>query len=105
MKHAEKEAHQRFEEDPWVEIIQEKLCAFEEATLREAIDNCFADIDPQSISNQMVRRMAGCLQLAGWKKDGRYTSGERRNQVRYIRGPEAGPASQEALDNFSKHDF
>ncbi len=105
LKHAEKEAHQRFEEDPWVEIIQEKLCAFEEATLREAIDNCFVDIDPQSISNQMVRRMAGCLQLAGWKKDGRYTSGERRNQVRYIRGPEAGPASQEVPDNFSKHDF
>ena len=105
LKHAEMQANERFEEDPWVEIIQEKLCAFEEVSIREAIDKCFTNIDPQNISNQMVRRMAGCLQLAGWKKDGRYTSGERRNQVRYIRGPEAGPSSQEAPDDFTKNNF
>jgi len=105
LKHAEKQANERFEEDPWVEIIHEKLCALEEVSLRQAFTECFIDIDPHNISNQMVRRMANCLFLAGWKKDGRFTSGERRNQARYVRGPEAGPVSSVAPDDFSNHDF
>ena len=88
-----------------MEVIQETLCAMEEISIREAIDKCFTNIDPQNISNQMSRRMAGCLQLAGWKKEGRYTSGERRSRVRYIRGPEAGPSSLEAPDDFNKNNF
>jgi len=90
-KQAEQQANERFEEDPWIELINEKLSSCEEVSLKEAIEKCFVGIDPQSITQQMTRRMAVCLQIAGWGKDGRYTSGERRNQARFVRGPEAGP--------------
>ena len=33
---------------------------------------------------QDQRRMSRCLILAGWKKQGRYTSGISRNQVRFV---------------------
>ena len=29
--------------------------------------------------------MSKCLQMAGWEKDGRFTSGKRKNQARFIR--------------------
>ena len=91
LKLAEREANERFEEDPWVELVQQKLSAEEEVSIKEAIETCFDTIDAQSITTQMTRRMSLCLTLAGWQKDGRFTSGERRNQSRFVRGPEAGP--------------
>ena len=53
----------------------------------------------------MTRRMSVCLQMAGWIRDGGFTTGERRNQARYVRGTEAGPVSDGALDKFSNRDF
>jgi predicted P-loop ATPase len=91
LKLAEREANERFEEDPWVELVQQKLRSEEEVSIKEAIETCFDTIDAQSITTQMTRRMSLCLTLAGWQKDGRFTSGERRNQSRFVRGPEAGP--------------
>jgi predicted P-loop ATPase len=104
-KYAEQQANERFEEDPWIEVINEKLSSSEEVSLRGAIEECFVGIDAQNITQQMTRRMSVCLQMAGWIRDGRFTTGERRNQARYVRGPEAGPVSHIAPDEFSNHDF
>jgi hypothetical protein len=31
------------------------------------------------------RRMSNCLQAAGWERAGKYSSGSKRNQVRFVR--------------------
>ena len=41
-------------------------------------------IDAQTISTQMPRRMSKSLQLAGWVKAGKFTTGSRRNQVKFV---------------------
>ena len=32
----------------------------------------------------MTRRMSKSLQLAGWVKDGKFNTGSRRNQVKFV---------------------
>ena len=44
----------------------------------------FPGIDAQAISTPMTRRMSRSLQLAGWVKDGKFTTGSRRNQVKFV---------------------
>ena len=41
--------------------------------------------DPQTITRQDQRRMSNCLQAAGWERAGKYSSGSKRNQVRFVR--------------------
>ena len=41
--------------------------------------------DPQTITRQDQRRMSNCLQAAGWEREGKYSSGIKRNQVRFVR--------------------
>ena len=36
----------------------------------------------------MTRRMSHCLQMAGWRKDGRFNSGPQRNQARFVKEAE-----------------
>lgn len=88
-KYAEKQANERFEEDPWIEVINKELGSSEEVSLRGAIEKCFVGVDAKSITQQMTRRMSVCLKMAGWIRDGKFTSGERRNQARYVKDPEA----------------
>jgi len=80
---AQDQAQQRLEQDPWVETIEEKLNSLTEASIMDAIEACFPNIDVQCISTSMTRRMGKCLQLAGWIRDGKFTSGPRRNQVKF----------------------
>ena len=40
------------------------------------------------ITTMMTRRMSHCLQMAGWRKDGRFNSGPQRNQARFVKGAE-----------------
>ena len=82
----------RHEADIWVELINEKMPHLEETSVREAFEVCFAQahpdtasLDPHKIDQKDQRRMSKCLQLAGWEKSGRFTSGERRNQSRFVR--------------------
>lgn len=82
----------RHEADIWVELINEKMPHLEETSVREAFEVCFAQahpdtasLDPHKIDQKDQRRMSKCLQLAGWEKVGRFTSGERRNQSRFVR--------------------
>ena len=46
-------------------------------------------IDAQTISTQMTRRMSKSLQLAGWVKAGKFTTGSRRNQVKFVNPTQA----------------
>jgi len=32
--------------------------------------------------------MSQCLQIAGWRKDGRFNSGPKRNQARFVKDAE-----------------
>jgi len=82
----------RHEADLWVELINEKMASLKETSIRQAFDACFpqsgvddASPNPQKIDQKDQRRMSKCLQMAGWEKDGRFTSGKRKNQARFIR--------------------
>ena len=82
-KIAKDQAKQRLEQDPWMEIIGQKMAAVTEASIRDAFNACFPDIDEHNISNSMNRRMRKSLLLAGWLRDGKFNSGDRRNQVKF----------------------
>ena len=36
----------------------------------------------------MTRRMSQCLQMAGWRKVGKFNSGTQRNQARFVKDAE-----------------
>ena len=72
------------EQDPWVETIEERMNSMAEASIMDALTACFSGIDAQAISTQMTRRMSKSLQLAGWVKDGKFNTGSRRNQVKFV---------------------
>jgi len=80
---ARDQAKQRLEQDPWVETIEERMNSMAEASIMDALTACFPGIDAQAIFTPMTRRMSKSLQLAGWVKDGKFTSGSRRNQVKF----------------------
>ena len=81
---ARDQAKQRLEQDPWVETIEERMNSMAEASIMDALTACFSGIDAQAISTQMTRRMSKSLQLAGWVKDGKFNTGSRRNQVKFV---------------------
>ena len=66
---------ERLEQDPWVETIEARMKSMTEASIMDAIEACFPGIDAQAISTPMTRRMSRSLQLAGWVKDGKFTTG------------------------------
>ena len=59
------------------------MAAVTEASIRYAFNACFPDIDEHNISNSMNRRIRKNLLLAGWLRDGKFNSGDRRNQVKF----------------------
>jgi len=81
---ARDQAKQRLEQDPWVETIEERMNSMAEASIMDALTACFPGIDAQAISTPMTRRMSKSLQLAGWVKDGKFNTGSRRNQVKFV---------------------
>ena len=90
LPHAEQQANQRFESDPWVEIVHANLAGKSEISVREALEECFPQtedrlgIAPHNVTPQMSRRMGACLSQAGWERAGKFTSGIRRNQNRFV---------------------
>jgi predicted P-loop ATPase len=86
----------RQESDIWVELIQQKLSSMSEVSIKEALAKCFPSIgvdgdllDPQKITQNDQRRMSKCLVAAGWEKTGKFNSGNRRNQARFVRTRDA----------------
>jgi hypothetical protein len=81
---AAKQATARLEQDPWVEIVLEKLGHLSEVTIKEAYELCFPMNDPEGLTQLKARRMSKVLTLANWSKDGKFHAGSRRNQVRFL---------------------
>ena len=94
--YSEKQTGKRFEADIWIELIHKYLSKLTETSIRDAFERCFPQnnkddrpFDPQKITKTEQRRMGACLISAGWKRDGRFTSGERRDQARFVRVSDA----------------
>lgn len=89
--YAAKQTQKRFEADIWIELIHKYLSQLTEISIRDAFEGCFPQktpddwpVDPQKITKQDQRRMGTCLISAGWKRDGKFNKGERRNQARFV---------------------
>ena len=83
--YAHSQTQQRLESDTWVEQINLKMIGANETSIKEAFELCFPTKGLDKITPADSRRMAACLLKSGWKKNGRYTGGPRRNQTRYVR--------------------
>ena len=83
--YAHSQTQQRLESDAWVEQINLKMIGADETSIKEAFELCFPTKELEKITHSDNRRMAACLLKSGWKKNGRYTSGPKRNQARYVR--------------------
>ena len=88
------QAKQRLEQDPWIETIEERMNSMAEPSIIDALTACFLGIDAQAISTPMTRRMSKSLQLVGWVKAGRFTTGSRRNQVKFVNPTQAERKSE-----------
>jgi hypothetical protein len=78
--------------DIWVELIRQNLSGITEVSIKEAFAKCFPSIgvdgdllDPQNLNQREQRRMSNCLVVAGFEKVGKFNSGNRRNQARFVR--------------------
>lgn len=81
---AAKQASARLEQDPWVEIVLDKLGHLNEVSIKEAYELCFSPNDTEGLTQIKARRMSKVLTLANWSKDGKFHAGNRRNQVRFV---------------------
>ena len=81
---AAKQASDRLEQDPWVEIVLDKLGHLSEVSIKEAYETCFSPNDTEGLTQMKARRMSKVLVLANWEKDGKFNIGNRRNQVRFV---------------------
>ena len=92
---AAKQATARLEQDPWVEIVLEKLGHLSEITIKEAYELCFPLNDPEGLTQNKARRMSKVLTLANWSKNGKFHAGSRRNQVKFLNQNELKEHSEE----------
>ena len=88
LQQANQQANVRVENDPWVELVQSLPSEITEGTLKQICLKIFEDIKEIQITTQMTRRLSTCLLQAGWKREGKYSSGPQRNQARFIRSAE-----------------
>ena len=73
-----------------------------EGTLKQICQALFEDTKESQITTQMTRRLSTCLIQAGWKRDGKYSSGPQRNQVRFVRPAEdIAHASEDAHEDYN----
>jgi len=83
----------RREADVWSELVQKYIEA-DVTSIAEAFEHCFPreddapPLDPRTISQPDQRRMSKALIAAGFERNGRFTSGTRRNQTRFTRAHE-----------------
>ena len=97
---ASQQSEARLEQDPWVEIVLEKLGHLSEVSIKEAFETCFPGIDTERLTTSIARRMSKVLTLAKWSKDGKFHSGNRRNQVRFVNSNTVANSP-----NMTKYDF
>ena len=84
----------RREADLWSQLIQEHLKDKDEVTIKEAFELCFPQetvdrrTNPRQTTQHDQRRLANCLLAAGFERNGKFTFGKQRNQVRFTRASE-----------------
>ena len=93
---AARQAGDRLEQDPWVEIVLDKLGHLSEVSIKEAYELCFSPNDTEGLTQMKARRMSKVLVLANWVKDGKFNVGNRRNQIRFVNQSEL----TECLDTY-----
>lgn len=99
---ANRQANERIENDPWVEMVQELPKNITEGTLKQICQALFQDTKESQITTQMTRRLSTCLIQAGWKRDGKYSSGPQRNQVKFVRSAvDIANASENAREDYN----
>ena len=59
---AAKQASARLEQDPWVEIVLDKLGHLSEVSIKEAYELCFSPNDTEGLTQMKARRMTATLQ-------------------------------------------
>jgi hypothetical protein len=83
----------RREADVWSKLVQTHIKS-DETRITEAFARCFSrdidapPLDPKTISQQDQRRMGTVLIAAGFERNGKFTSGTKRNQARFTRAHE-----------------
>jgi hypothetical protein len=83
----------RREADVWSKLVQTHIKS-DETRITEAFERCFSrdidapPLDPKTISQQDQRRMGTVLIAAGFERNGKFTSGTKRNQARFTRAHE-----------------
>jgi hypothetical protein len=65
------------------ELILANMSGMGEASIRDAFMKCFNDDDENRTTSEN-RRMSKALILCGWERAGKFTSGDRRNQVMFV---------------------
>ena len=93
VQYAHLQTEARREADVWSELVQKHINS-DETSITEAFEHCFPrdddapPLDPKTISQQDQRRMGTALITAGFERNGKLTSGTRRNQTRFTRAHE-----------------
>ncbi len=86
---AEIEQADRIEEDAWFSAVRKFMVEenIEETSIGQAFKSCFPETtDARHISKSDTRRMGKALRHAGYNQDGKFTSGGKRNQKRFVLG-------------------
>jgi len=97
---AAKQASARLEQDPWVEIVFDKLGHLNEVSIKEAYELCFSPNDTEGLTQMNARRMSKILTLANWSKEVKFHAGSRRNQIRFANQNTLTDAPNEPVYDF-----
>ena len=66
------------------ELILANMSGMGEASIRDAFMKCFNDGFEENRTTAESRRMSKALILCGWERAGKFTNGDRRNQVMFV---------------------
>ena len=69
-------------------MVQSLPSKITEGTLKQICLEIFEEIKEIQTTTQITRRLSTCLLQAGWRREGKYSSGPQRNQARFIRSAE-----------------
>ena len=66
------------------ELTLANMSGMGEASIRDAFMKCFNDGFEENRTTAESRRMSKALILCGWERAGKFTNGDRRNQVMFV---------------------
>ena len=78
------------------ELILANMSGREKISIRDVFVKCFNDGFEENRTTSENRRMSKALILCGWERAGKFTSGDRRNQVMFVNpSPTEGGSEQD----------